>query len=51
MEEAGTAGGNHPPTLFKIIMQKMEQMELQARVRDAETGTLLKEFINSKKEK
>ena len=34
MEEAGTAGGNHPPTQFKIVMQKKEQMELQMWARD-----------------
>ena len=42
MEEAGTAGGNHPPTQFEIVMQKMEQMELQLWARDAETETLRK---------
>jgi len=30
MEETRATGGNHPLAEFQIIMQKMEQMELQA---------------------
>ena len=44
LKETATAGVNQPPTQFDIIMQKMEQMELQAWARDAEMETLWKQF-------
>ena len=49
MEETRVTDENNPPTEVKVMMQKMEQMELQLRNGDVETLQLWKELQEMKK--
>ena len=49
-EETGTAGRNHQPSKFEIIMQKLEQMELQAWDQVCGSGNIEERVTNSEKD-